>query len=148
VDTDFASHIMRQTSDMAALEGTRDMNTATGLAFPFRFNASGQTTLAEGPAHIRDMIHQVLFTTPGERVMRPDFGSGLGRLVFAPASVDLAAATEMLVRGALQTWLGEIIEVADARATIQEGRLEVMIDYLIRETGEARTDTFSTGGGL
>jgi hypothetical protein len=54
----------------------------------------------------------------------------------------------MLVRGALQTWLGEIIEVADARATIQEGRLEVMIDYLIRETGEARTDTFSTGGGL
>ena len=48
--------------------------------------------------HVRDLIEQVLFTTPGERVNRPTFGSGLLQLVFAPNSDALAAATEMTVQ--------------------------------------------------
>ena len=61
--------------------------------------------------HIRDLIEQVLFTAPGERVNRPNFGSGLLQLVFAPNSDELAAATQFLVQGALQQWLGDLIQV-------------------------------------
>ena len=118
----------------------------TGLGYPYRFDGGGRTALTGGREHVRDLIEQVLFTTAGERVMRPDFGSGLGGLVFAPASVDLAAATELLVRTALQTWLGEVIEVADAVVTVGEGSLEVRVDYRIRETGEPRSDVFTSGG--
>ncbi len=65
--------------------------------------------------HIRDMIMQVLFTDPGERVNRPDFGCGLKALVFAPAERAAAAATQMLVKGSLQHWLQDEIEVAGRR---------------------------------
>ena len=56
------------------------------------------------------MIEQVLFTMPGERVNRPDFGSGVMQLVFAPASDEMATAAEFLVRGNLQQWLGGFLE--------------------------------------
>ena len=118
----------------------------TGLGYPYRFDARGRSTLTGGGDHVRDLIEQVLFTTPGERVMRPDFGSGLGALLFAPASVDLAAATELLVRGALQTWLGDVIEVANAQVAVGEARIEVQVDYRILETGEQRSDLFLAGG--
>jgi phage baseplate assembly protein W len=120
----------------------------TGLGFSYRFDARGRTTLPGGADHVRDLIEQVLFTTPGERVMRPDFGSGLGTLVFAPASVDLAAATELMVRSALQTWLGDVIEVSEATVEIGDGSIEIRVDYTIRETGEDRSDLFQAGGAL
>ena len=60
---------------------------------------------------MRDLIEQVLFTAPGERVNRPEFGCGLKQLVFAPASDALAAATEQLVHGALIRWLDPVISV-------------------------------------
>jgi phage baseplate assembly protein W len=120
----------------------------TGLGFSYRFDARGRTTLTGGADHVRDLIEQVLFTTPGERVMRPDFGSGLGTLVFAPASVDLAAATELMVRSALQTWLGDVIEVSEATVEIGDGSIEIRVDYTIRETGEDRSDLFQAGGAL
>ena len=57
------------------------------------------------------MIEQVLFTNPGERVNRPDFGCGLQRMVFMPNSQPLAAATQVLVKSALQKWLEKEIQV-------------------------------------
>ena len=52
------------------------------LDFPYHFDSHGRTAAIDYDAHIRDLIEQVLFTAPGERVNRPDFGSGLLRLVF------------------------------------------------------------------
>ena len=79
--------------------------------FPFHFDSRGRTAETADDDHVRDLIEQVLFTAPGERVNRPDFGSGLLQLVFAPNSAELAAATQFLVQGALQQWLGDLIEV-------------------------------------
>ena len=62
------------------------------------------------------MIEQMLFTNPGERVNRPDFGSGLMQLVFAPNSPELAAALEFTLQAALDRWLGDVIEVATSRS--------------------------------
>ena len=81
--------------------------------FPYPIDTRGRTAQADDDDHIRDLIEKVLFTSPGERVNRPDFGSGLMQLVFAPNSDELAAATQFSVQGALQQWLGDLIEVQD-----------------------------------
>jgi phage baseplate assembly protein W len=104
------------------------------IDFPFHTDNRGRTGETGDDDHVRDLIEQVLFTTPGERVNRPDFGSGLLQLVFAPLSDELTATTQFLVQGALQQWLGDIIQV---------GRVEVTVRYLIRRTDQRREETFS-----
>ena len=78
------------------------------IAYPFHIDGRGRTADADNEEHIRQMIEQLLFTSPGERVNRPDFGTGLMQLIFAPNSPELAAATEFTVQGALRQWLGEV----------------------------------------
>ncbi|MGH2708004.1 MAG: GPW/gp25 family protein, partial [Actinomycetota bacterium] len=96
--------------------------------------------------HIRDLIEQVLFTSPGERVNRPTFGSGLMQLVFAPNSDTLAAATQLAVQAALQQWLGDVIEVRAVEVANPDSTLSVTVRYVSRRTGEERTDEFALGG--
>ncbi len=114
--------------------------------FPFHFDARGRTAEADADGHLRDLIEAVLFTAPGERVNRPTFGSGLMQLVFAPNSDELAAATQFLVQGALQQWLGDLIVVNDVRAASVDSRLEVTVVYTVRRTGEERRAEFTRGG--
>lgn len=116
------------------------------LDFSYRFDGTGGTAETDYNDHIRDMIHQVLFTTPGERVNRPTFGSGLMQLVFAPNSVDLSAATQMLVQSALQEWLGDLIVVDTVEVEGIDSSLHVRVDYLILETQQRRVDEFDSGG--
>lgn len=99
---------------------------------PLRLDARGRTAATSSEDHIRDLIEQVLFTSPGERVNRPTFGTGLLQLVFAPNSEELATATQFLVQGALQQWLGELIQVdtVDVRST--DSTLRVIVEYVIR----------------
>lgn len=118
----------------------------TDVGYPYRYDGRGRTADADSPAaHIRELIEQLLFTSPGERVMRPDFGTGLMQLVFSPASADLAAATQMLVQSALQQWLGDRIDLRSVTVTAEESTLAVTVSYAIRATGESRTDTFVRG---
>jgi uncharacterized protein len=115
----------------------------TDVGFPYRFDGRGRTADAAGhAAHVRELIEQLLFTAPGERVMRPDFGTGLMQLLFGPASADLAAATQMLVQTALQQWLGDDIEPREVSVAVGEGSIEVTVRYLLRGTGELRVDRF------
>jgi uncharacterized protein len=104
--------------------------------FPYRIDARGRTADVPEEAHVRDLIEQVLFTAPGERVNRPTFGSGLLGLVFEPNGEALAAATEHTVQGALQLWLGEVIAVEGVDVTSDESRLEVTVRYVLRRTQE------------
>jgi uncharacterized protein len=110
--------------------------------FPFRFDGRGRTALADEPDHVRDLIEQLLFTHPGERVNRPDFGSGLLQLVFAPNGPELAATVQLTVQAALQRWLGDVIEVRALAVEALESRLTVRIEYLVRRTQEVRSDAF------
>jgi phage baseplate assembly protein W len=111
--------------------------------YPFHFDSLGRTAQAQEEEHIRDLIEQVLFTSPGERVNRPTFGCGLMQLVFAPNSDELATATQYLVQGSLQQWLGELIQVDEVTVTSQESTIEVTVKYLLRKTGERRVEEFS-----
>jgi len=118
------------------------------LDFPYHFDSRGRTADTSDEDHIRDLIEQVLFTAPGERVNRPDFGSGLQRLVFAPNSDELAAATQFLVQGSLQQWLGDLIEVNEVDVQNEDSTLRITVQYLIRRTQQQQTAQFTRGGTI
>jgi Bacteriophage baseplate protein W len=113
------------------------------LAFPFHFDLQGRTASAPDDAHIRQMIKQLLFTNQGERVNRPDFGSGLQQLIFAPNSPELAAALQFTAQAALQRELGDLIDVQALEVTSQDARLNVTIRYVVRRTGQPSVTQFS-----
>ncbi len=99
------------------------------VAFPLAVDARGQTTLADEERYLKGLIEQVLFTRPGERVNRPDLGSGINSLVFAPAGDELAQATRALVHGALQRFLGDLLRVEDVVVVARESTIEVTVAY-------------------
>lgn len=109
---------------------------------PLHLDTRGRTAVTGREDHIRDLIEQVLFTTPGERVNRPTFGTGLLQLVFAPNSDELATATQFLVQGALQQWLGDLIQVdvVDVRAT--DSTLRVIVEYVVRRDQQRQVAEF------
>jgi phage baseplate assembly protein W len=112
------------------------------IDFPFHFDSRGRTAATDDDDHIRDMIEQFLFTNAGERVNRPDFGSGLLQLIFAPNSPELASTLEFTIQAGLQQWLGDVIEVRKLEVTSEEATIRVELHYLVRRTREVRETTF------
>jgi phage baseplate assembly protein W len=112
------------------------------IDFPLHFDERRRTASTGDDEHLRDLIEQVLFTTPGERVNRPTFGCGIGQLVFAPNSDALAAATQVTVQGALQQWLAEEIVVESVTVEHAEATLKVRVQYIVRATGGRRQAVF------
>lgn len=115
--------------------------------FPYQFDGRGRTRDADEARWIRGLIEQVLFTAPGERVMRADFGSGLRQLVFAPNSPELAATTQFLVQGALQQWLADLITVETVEVRAVDAALYVTVQYVIRRTDMRERQEFVQGAG-
>ena len=119
------------------------------IAYPYQFDHGGRTAQAADDAHVRDLIEQVLFTSPGERVMRPDFGCGVAQLVFAPNSVELAGATQVLVQSALQAWLPDLVTVLGVSVEADDASLVVKVAYRLSGTDQPVLQTFTQaiGGG-
>jgi len=113
------------------------------IQFPFQFNHKGRTADSDDNRHIRDMIEQVLFTSPGERVNRPTFGSGLMQLVFRPNSDELSATVQFLVQGALVQWLGHLIDINEVAVENREAMLMVAVSYTIRRTQQNSVAVFN-----
>jgi phage baseplate assembly protein W len=116
------------------------------LDFPFHVDGRGRSAETAEDDHIRDLIFQVLFTNPGERVNRPDFGCGIKQLVFMPNSDALATATQFLVQGALQRWLDSVIQVESVEVEAVESELRVTVVYSKRSGGGPRRDVFTPAG--
>ena len=127
------------------------MNDANlNIDFPCHFDHRGRTAATGDDDHVRDLIEQFLFTSAGERVNRPDFGSGLQQMVFAPAGAEMAEALEFTVRAGLERWLGDLIAIEELEVTAREAALRVVLTYRLRRTGESRQETFersATPGG-
>jgi uncharacterized protein len=115
------------------------------VAFPIRTDGLGRIAVTGEDDHVRDLIEQVLFTSPGERVNRPTFGTGLLQLVFAPTSDEIAATLQFIVESGLTQWLGDVIELRGVSIRSQDSTLEVTISYVVRRTQEARVDQFTRG---
>ncbi|CAM2169921.1 IraD/Gp25-like domain-containing protein [Paraburkholderia sacchari] len=116
------------------------------IDFPFHFDSRGRTAATDMEDHIRDMIEALLLTNPGERVNRPDFGSGLMQMVFAPLSAELAAALQFTLQAALQRYLGDLIDLLNLEVSAVDSTLSVTVKYLIRRTQEVQTETFQKSG--
>lgn len=112
------------------------------LDYPFHFDAAGRTATTSTSDHVRDMLEQLLLTSPGERVNRPDFGSGVLQLLFGPNSPELATALQFSVQAAIETWLGDVVQVQELTVTSNDATLRIYLEYIIRSTGEHRTDVF------
>ena len=112
------------------------------IAFPWRFDGRGQTSRVDEATYIRGLIEQVLFTAPGERVMRPDFGSGLMQLVYAPNHPELAATVQVLAQGALQQWLGDLIALGAVEVETVDSVLRVHVTYTVNRTGAEYRENF------
>ena len=111
------------------------------IDFPLHLDSRGQTALADDNNHIRDMIEQLIFTNPGERVNRPDFGSGLLQLIFAPNSPELAATVQFTLQAAIQQWLGDVIDVQDLEVEALDSSLRINLSYVVRRNNEQQTAT-------
>ncbi|MBE1583637.1 GPW/gp25 family protein [Nonomuraea angiospora] len=114
---------------------------STHLDFPFHVDAHGRSATTTDEDHVRDMVEQLLFTIPGERVNRPDFGTGVLRLVFAPNSPELAGAVEYTLQAALQQWLPDDLRVERVDVRAEEGALLVSVAYVLLLTGELTSVT-------
>jgi phage baseplate assembly protein W len=108
------------------------------LAYPYHVDDRGRTAEADTDEHIRQLIEQVLFTSPGERVNRPSFGCGLMQLIFAANSPELASAVQLMTQGALQQWLGELIQVEAVEAASEDATLRVTVRYVLRRSQQRR----------
>ena len=113
------------------------------IDFPFHLGAGGRTAAVDDDGYLRDLIEQVLFTTPGERVNRPAFGSGVLGLVFSPGGPDAASATQHLVQAALQQWLSDLVEVQEVITESRDSTLSVTVRYRPRAAAAVRTDVFT-----
>jgi uncharacterized protein len=119
------------------------MDRRVDVAFPLQVGSLGRTGAADPERHLRDLIEQLLFTAPGERVNRPGFGTPLVQLLFLPNAEPLAAATRAAVEGALTQWLGELIQVRGVDAVADESVLRVTVRYAARRTGSEQVATFT-----
>ncbi|HSI59407.1 MAG TPA: GPW/gp25 family protein [Ideonella sp.] len=113
------------------------------IAFPLAFDTRGRSAAADRDEHVRQMIEQLIFTNHGERVNRPDFGSGLMQLVFAPNSPELAATVQFTLQAALQMWLGDVIAVRELTVRADDASLTINLSYLVRESGQESSASFT-----
>ena len=115
----------------------------TNIAFPFQVDKRGRIAATDYASHVRDMIEQLLFTVPGERVEQPDLGCGLADLVFTPNSPELASAIQASTQGALQRWLGDVITVNSLTVSAQDATLTITVNYTITATGQQASATIT-----
>lgn len=119
----------------------------TRISYPLRFDGRGRTAQCSEDEYIRQLIEQVLLTAPGERVMRPDFGSGVRQLLFGAASPEVAAATQYLVQGSLQQWLAGLITVEAVDVQVREGELRINVEYTVVRSQSRGTAAVRLDGG-
>lgn len=117
------------------------------LDFPYRIDATGRTGTTTHADHVRDLVEQVLLTAPGERVMRPDFGSGLLALVFEPNGAPLAATVQVLAQASLQQHLSHLIVLQAVSVEAADAALVVQVDYALRDDGSPQRLRVPLPGG-
>jgi hypothetical protein len=114
--------------------------TFTSLRYPFAIDAVQGRVAQEQDyvAHVEQLVKQVLLTSPGERINRPDFGCGVKRMVFAPNSEVAATLAQTVIYQALGKWLGSVLAVHEVAVRAVDERLDIRIGYSVRARGERR----------
>lgn len=112
------------------------------LDYPYAPSGSGAPNTTNAEDHLRDLILQVLFTAPGERVNLPEFGVGVQRLLFQPNSDALRSSTQFLVTANLNRWLGDRINVEHVNVSSEPGLENIVtleIVYTVKATQQRQS---------
>lgn len=111
------------------------------IRYPFAINplVGRLRQEADYDEYIRQLIKQVIFTSPGERINLPQFGGGVQRLIFAPNSLAGASLAQTLIYQSLTTWLSTLIKVNDVKTENDEEKLLITVDYTVLQRGERRS---------
>lgn len=112
------------------------------VGFPFQLDTRGQAADPGYERHVREMIEQLLFTRPGERVNRPDFGCNLLDLVFSPETAEEASVTQHLARAALQRYLGDVVTVKALVIDTHGTTIDIRVEYELPGIDERQVATF------
>ena len=110
-----------------------------------QFNPRGSVAMVEEQESVRQAIFLLLSTVPGERVMRPDYGCYLHRLVFSPNDDTTAGLALHYVRRALERWepRAEVIRLDAQRDPRRPERLDIILEYRVRATQWIEMLTYS-----
>lgn len=119
----------------------------TATDHPLHLDTRGRTASTDRPGYLRDLVAQVLFTAPGERVMRPTFGAGVLQLLFEPGGVEVAATAQLLIQSSLQQWLGDIIDIRQVDVISEDSTLSILVAFAERRTGIELTERYDVPGG-
>lgn len=117
--------------------------TSMNFDYPFHFSSQGRTATTDENTHIEEMLEQLLFTNPGERVNQPALGSGLQQLVFAANSPEVAAALQFTLQAAIQNWLGDLIVLKGLEVSSDDSTLTIFISYVVQRTNEQQVAQFT-----
>lgn len=111
-----------------------------GIAFPGRMNVQGGFQLSGSYTNIEECILLILRTNIGERVYRPDFGSRLSELVFAPLNTQTLLLIRLYVEEALRQWEPRIT-LEDVRTDPDpiQGRVDIVINYSPKDIPDRRS---------
>jgi uncharacterized protein len=111
-----------------------------------QLSPSGGIAMIEGDASVRQAIHLLLSTIPGERVMRPDYGCDIHRLVFSPNDDTTAGLAIHYVRRALERWEPriDVLRLDAGRNPESPEQLDLVLEYRVRATQQVQSVTLST----
>ena len=119
------------------------------LAFPFRIGSDGRSAAPQSDSdQVRDELLQLLLTAPGERLFLPEFGGGVRRLVFEPASDVLHGVVKARITNALSRWLATrlTVDLIDVRFEDATALLEVSVKYRPAGSSDSRVIKFQRSG--
>ncbi len=117
------------------------------LDFPYHIDATGRTATTDSRARrVRNLLEAVLFTVSGERVMRPEFGSGIPEMLFDSNSEALETAADFQIRASVQRHLSDVLVLEELTVNRDEGEMHITVTYSLVGEEERQTETFSRGG--
>lgn len=117
------------------------------LDLPYHVDGSGRTAITtDRYRRVRNLLEAVLFTAPGERVMRPEFGSGVPEMLFDSNSEALETAADFLIRSSVQRYLSDVLVLDQLAVSRDQGELHISVVYSLVGEEEQQTETFSRGG--
>ncbi|MBW4557873.1 MAG: GPW/gp25 family protein [Trichormus sp. ATA11-4-KO1] len=115
----------------------------TGWSFPLRVNVQGNLQLSIAERNIEESMLLILRTDLGERVYRPNFGSRLSELTFAPMNTQTLLLLRLHVQEALEMWEPRIVlDAVRADPDPLRGRVDILIEYHPKGTHDSRSLVF------
>ncbi len=112
------------------------------LSFPLEVGPRGHTQTVDTTVAAEQLIEQLLFTNPGERLNQPQLGCGLIELLFDAGTDELRAATQFQILASLQQWLSDVVTVVSVEVTGTGGQFSVTVTYRMPATTQLHTVTF------